>query len=126
MNPAPFAGAFDELRENMNNQLPVSLLATLAAVTLLSCSTPSLQVIDSVPPPDVDRPLPLEPYAHRSPNEPPPPDSNLAGGKLCQLGTSCLTMDPRPFEVCLLGTQKRCSEKVREPLLVENPAAAPR
>lgn len=108
----------------MNKHL-VSLLATVAAAMLLSCSTPAPQVIESVPPPEVDIPLPLEPHANRMPNQPPLPESDIVG-KVCQLGTSCLTMDPRPFEVCLLGTQKRCTDKVREPLLVENPGVEPR
>ena len=38
-------------------------------------------------------------------------------GQFCYLGTTCLTMDPRPFEVCLLGSN-RCSDKLREPILV--------
>jgi hypothetical protein len=109
----------------MNNKLFASLLTTLAAVTALSCSTPTPQVIDTVPPPEVDLPLPLEPYASRLPNQPPPLDPNLVG-KMCQLGTSCLALDSRPFEVCLLGTQKRCTDKATEPLLVENPEVEPR
>ena len=110
----------------MNNKLIVSLLATLAAVAVPSCSTPTPQVIESVPPPEFARLLPLEPYASRIPNEPPPPDSNIAGGKFCHLGTTCLAIDPRPFEMCLLGTQKQCSDKAREPMLVENPDVEPR
>jgi hypothetical protein len=105
----------------MNNKFPVSLLATLTTFLLAGCSTPPVPVIESVPPPDVSRLLPLEPYAYHTPNEPAPPDPAMPIGKICQLGTSCLALDSRPFEVCLLGTQKRCSEKVREPLLVENP-----
>lgn len=41
----------------------------------------------------------------------------VEGFKACQLGTTCLTLDPRPFELCLVGT-KRCAEKATEPLLV--------
>jgi hypothetical protein len=37
--------------------------------------------------------------------------------QVCKLGTSCLAMDPRPFEPCLLST-KHCSDKAAEPLLV--------
>ena len=67
------------------------------------------------------------------PTTPPPPLSDLAPGyelhegqlvpevvippKICKLGTSCLAMDPRPFEPCLLST-KHCSDKAAEPLLV--------
>jgi hypothetical protein len=39
------------------------------------------------------------------------------GFKACQLGTSCLTLDPRPFELCLLDST-HCADKVTEPLLV--------
>jgi|SRR5688572_12187350 len=110
----------------MNNKLFASLLTSVAAVAVLSCSTPTPQLIESVPPPEVDIPLPLEPDAYRMPNAPPPPDSNIVG-KLCQLGTSCLALDPRPFEVCLLGgTKKRCTDKATEPLLVENAELEPR
>ena len=37
--------------------------------------------------------------------------------QVCKLGTSCLAMDPRPFEPCLLST-KHCADKAIEPLLV--------
>jgi hypothetical protein len=37
-------------------------------------------------------------------------------GQPCQVGgTSCLEMDDRPFEICLLSSQD-CSEKLRESL----------
>jgi hypothetical protein len=110
----------------MKNKFPVSLLAALATFFLPGCSTPPAPAIESVPPPEVSRLLPLEPYSYNIPNEPAPPDPAMPVGKICQLGTSCLAMDSRPFEMCLLGTQKRCSEKVREPLLVENPDVEPR
>jgi hypothetical protein len=105
----------------MSYKFPVALLAAWATWLLPGCSTPPAALIESVPPPDVSRVLPLEPYTHISPNEPAPPDPAMPVGKICQLGTTCLAMDPRPFEMCLLGARKRCSEKVREPLLVENP-----
>jgi hypothetical protein len=44
-----------------------------------------------------------------------PPEGS--GFKACQLGTSCLTLDPRPFELCLLDS-KHCADKATEPLLV--------
>ena len=37
--------------------------------------------------------------------------------QVCKLGTSCLAMDPRPFEPCLLST-KHCADKAVEPMLV--------
>ena len=39
---------------------------------------------------------------------------------MCSLGSSCLTMDPRPFEACLLGTN-RCSDKLGESMQVIGP-----
>jgi len=45
------------------------------------------------------------------------PGNELIPPKVCKLGTSCLAMDPRPFEPCLLST-KHCSDKAVEPLLV--------
>jgi hypothetical protein len=62
--------------------------------------------------------LPLEPGAPELPDE--------LKGRVCQLGTSCMALDSRPFEMCLLGTGKRCSDKIREPLLVENPGSGSR
>ena len=92
----------------------VLLMGPLAAgVVLLSgCST-------SAPPPQVAAPevsfdLPLEIR----------PDGNLQKpflGRVCQLGTSCLELDPRPFEMCLLAANKPCGEKVTESLLAGNP-----
>lgn len=38
--------------------------------------------------------------------------------RACQLGASCLTMDPRPFEACLLSTTKSCADKGAEALRV--------
>jgi hypothetical protein len=87
--------------------------AVLAA--LLGCSTPKPAASVSTtppdwpvaPPPEVSIDLPLE-----------PPAETFA--KACQLGTTCLEMDPRPFEPCLLSTT-RCRDKVTEPLLVGQP-----
>jgi hypothetical protein len=39
------------------------------------------------------------------------------GPKACLLGTSCLTMDPRPFEACLVSA-KSCGDKGAELLRV--------
>jgi len=53
----------------------------------------------------------------------PPSDEGLPEvfkGKACQLGKSCLAMDPRPFEICLLSTNKRCGDKMAETMQVEN------
>ena len=78
--------------------------AIAALASLLGCSTPdTAQTTQSA--------TPLPPLSHLAPgNELMPP-------KICKLGTSCLAMDPRPFEPCLLST-KHCSNKAAEPLLV--------
>jgi len=47
-----------------------------------------------------------------------------SGFKACQLGTSCLTLDPRPFELCLLDA-KHCADKATEPLLVDDKSVVP-
>jgi hypothetical protein len=64
-----------------------------------------------VPPPEISIPLPLE-----------PPDPAFA--QLCQLGTSCLAMDPRPFEPCLLST-RHCSEKAAESMKARDESVEP-
>lgn len=116
----------------MNTRTSIALLVMITA--LLGCSTPqpaeprplsasaqvlapsSVQAMQLASPPVVVQQLP------------PPPDfrAEVFKGKPCQLGTTCLEMDPRPFEICLLGTNKRCGDKAREPLLVDNPEAEPR
>lgn len=60
----------------------------------------------AVPPPEVSIDLPLE-------------VDEKARPKFCQLGTSCLALDPRPFEACLLST--RHCEKTAELLQVRDP-----
>jgi len=79
---------------------------------LLGCSTPStppntvpppIFVVQQVPPPDFERDLPLE----------------MPQGHFCHLGKSCMELDPRPFEACLVSGAKRCADKVTEPLLAE-------
>jgi hypothetical protein len=87
---------------------------------LLGCSTPvappaapppPAPFVQQVPPPEFQRDLPLE-----SPS-----------GHFCQLGRSCLALDPRPFEVCLVSGARDCRDKIVEPLLAaeESAAAAP-
>jgi hypothetical protein len=48
---------------------------------------------------------------------PPLPQQNF---KACTLGQSCMAMDDRPFELCLVS-RKRCADKIKEPLLVDLP-----
>jgi hypothetical protein len=100
----------------MNVQIS-NLLITIAALAgLWACSsTPQNVENDFVsgppPPPDLEFDLPLEGTV---PSTPEPP------ARICQLGTTCLTMDPRPFESCLLTT-KHCKDKAAEPILVGPP-----
>jgi len=94
------------------------MISKLAAVTVLalgslSCSTrqPPLEPALEVPPPEFSRDLPLE------------PPRKLAGG-ICKLGASCLEMDERPFEACLVGT-RHCVDKAVQPIPAEGPAKEP-
>ena len=98
----------------MNIKTPMALLGAVAMAALLACSTPQPASVSATPPgwpvappPEVSIDLPLE-----------PPAQTFA--RACQLGTTCLEMDPRPFEPCLLSTT-RCRDKVTEPLLVGQP-----
>jgi hypothetical protein len=90
----------------------------LPLVLLLGCSTaplpsegpsPSAQF---VPPPETSIELPLEP---------PPGRYGEVQGHFCQLGKSCMELDPRPFEACLVSGAVRCADKIQEPLLVSEP-----
>lgn len=90
----------------MNNNTLIASIGAAALAALLGCSTS--QPVTPVPPPEISVDLPLEP-----PNAEP-------GFKACKLGTSCMAMDPRPFEPCLLSA-KECTEKATEPLLVGEP-----
>ena len=97
----------------MNKKTLIASIGTAALAAMLGCSTsqPVASMVDVplvVPPPEFSYELPLEP-----PTEEP-------GFKACKLGTSCIAMDPRPFEPCLLDT-KECTEKATEPLLVGEP-----
>jgi hypothetical protein len=97
----------------------------MALLVATACSTPPAQFVEVLPV-AADGAAPLQPPGHIAPEgEHVPRGFDDVVGRVCQLGTSCLTMDTRPFEVCLLGA-KSCSDKVREPLLVDNPEAEPR
>lgn len=91
-----------------------SIAVLVALAGLLGCSTP--------------QPAELHPsiaaqVQKLQPQLTPPSDQGLPEvlkGKPCQLGTSCLAMDPRPFEICLLGTNKRCGDKMAETMQVDS------
>jgi hypothetical protein len=80
---------------------------TLTALSLLGCSTPPPPAPVAVTPVAQLEPLPPLVIQKDLPLEPP-----LAmGGRVCKLGTSCLAMDERSFEVCLVGGTKHCVDK---------------
>jgi hypothetical protein len=92
----------------MNTRSSIVLFAIGALTSLLGCSTPQAVepeiVFIRLPVPEHEGSGQLVPRMHLP-------------GRVCRLGTSCLTMDPRPFEACLLST-KHCSDKAAEPVLV--------
>lgn len=92
--------------------LRISAALFTASFALLGCSTPAPEQTAQIPPPEISRTLP--------PETAPPPDPDAPMVRACKLGESCMELDPRPFEACLVGT-KHCTEKVVEPLLVETP-----
>jgi hypothetical protein len=93
----------------------------LPLVLLVGCSTPPdapeppESWVQQVPPPEFSRDLPLEPRRGHDDH----------GATFCHLGTSCMTMDPRPFEPCLVEGTRRCVDKATEPLLVTEPLPGP-
>jgi len=48
------------------------------------------------------------------------PRNPLPFARACQLGTDCLTMDARPFEMCQLSSTS-CGDKLAEVLQVQRP-----
>jgi hypothetical protein len=101
----------------MNTRTTIEFVGVSALALLLGCSTPQpvAPVVaaqpewQTVPEPEVSIDLPLEQELTPTPF-----------GRVCKLGTTCLAMDPRPFEPCLLST-KNCSDKATEPLLTGQP-----
>ncbi len=89
----------------------ITTLAAAASLLALGCTT---RRVESPPQGSVT-------LSNAPRFQPPPPGT---GFKACQLGTSCLTLDERPFEICLLDT-KHCRDKVVEPLLVDDKSVAP-
>jgi hypothetical protein len=89
-------------------------LAAVSAVLILGCTTQRTEP-PREPPASLQSSV-TEANALRFDS---PPDNEEFKAHFCQLGTSCMTLDPRPFEPCLLTT-KHCSDKVVEPLLVED------
>jgi hypothetical protein len=109
----------------MSTRIRARLLTSIALLIVAGCSTPPPPVVEVLPVAvDVPAPQPQPGYITPEGDHVPRRPEDVIG-RVCQLGTSCLTMDSRPFEVCLLGA-RNCSDKVREPLLVDNPEAEPR
>ena len=115
----------------------IAVLVTLAG--MLGCSTPqpeprhetvAAQATVAAPAADPSFPPSIVAQIQKlKPQLAPPSDEGLPEvfkGKPCQLGKSCLAMDPRPFEICLLGGNKRCGDKMAEPLQVENGGEQPK
>jgi len=97
----------------MNRKTLFSSIGLAVIAAMLGCSTSPADVSEfnaplEIPPPEFSMELPLE------------PPSDESGFRTCKLGTSCIAMDPRPFEACLLST-KECAEKASEPQLVGEP-----
>jgi hypothetical protein len=87
----------------MNTKL--AAVFALVAVPMSGCSTPPPAPVAMTPVAQIEPPPPM--IAKGLPLEP-----RLAmGGRVCKLGTSCLEMDERPFEVCLVGGTKHCVDK---------------
>jgi hypothetical protein len=90
-----------------------SIVISAAALWLMGCSTPQpakeVALVD-IPPPEIQRDLTLE--------QPAP-----GVGRICKLGDSCLTMDSRPFEACLVDT-RHCVDKAVETLPAKVPKDA--
>jgi hypothetical protein len=108
----------------MNKKPWIMGLLMTGPVYLLGCST------SAVPPTIVERvshivPPYVMPHGHFTPDGKfVPRDPGPIVGRVCQLGTSCLALDPRPFEMCLLASNKHCGEKITESLLAVNPEPA--
>jgi hypothetical protein len=102
--------------------------AALTLTMLLGCSTPAPEEVNvERAPQPVAQLAPLQNAQALPPGTPEfgeefrmPKSPEVITGRVCQLGTSCLALDSRPFEPCLVGT-KRCRDKVREPIEVQTP-----
>jgi hypothetical protein len=93
-----------------------SAVSFVFSLLLLGCSTPQatrVPFLSAAPPPASELDPPLE-----------QPDA--LAGRVCKLGASCLELDHRPFEPCLVST-RRCADKALEAIPAGAPAAdAPR
>ena len=101
----------------MNTMTSIALFAASAVGMLLGCSTP--QAVTPVAAAAAELPAPPMIQFYSVPLERPVPPLEPPPA-FCKLGTSCLALDARPFEACLLST-KECRDKAAEPLWVGEP-----
>src|SRR5262245_41628356 len=111
----------------MKTRIVTGSAAALIAIAMLGCSSarvepPAAVVRNDIQPIGVAGRV-FTPSELQSlqvlPPAPPYPEF-----KACKLGQSCMALDERPFENCLVST-KRCADKIKEPLLVEGPLVTP-
>jgi hypothetical protein len=107
----------------MNSKASISSVGAAGLALLLGCSTPKPAAPVPAASAESAEPALLVYEVYEIPPVRPWPDPQPFGG-ICKLGTSCLAMDPRPFEPCLLST-KHCSDKAAEPMLVAPPRNTP-
>jgi hypothetical protein len=98
----------------MNSRSLIGFVALTLAV-LLGCSTSKTASTIQAAPPSVPSQPPLV-IEWRNP----PQSAVEPPGQFCLLGTTCLAMDPRPFEPCLLSS-RHCKDKPAEPMQVAPP-----
>jgi len=87
----------------------MNVKVSILAVLLAGCSTQ--------PPPPAVTVVNVPNFFEMKPQ----PPSSLPPARFCRLGTSCMALDSRPFETCLLGS-KGCGDKLGEYLQVEQPS----
>jgi hypothetical protein len=113
----------------MKTRMLISITGAIGLAGLLGCSNPRVETVAVLEPVMPANPRPtIEPETSWAPpsalnGQPraivrvvpmaPVPNKEFEG-KVCQIGgPSCLEMDERPFETCLLSSQ-HCGEKLRE------------
>lgn len=100
----------------MNSKTWIGSVALATLAVLLGCSTSKTASPVQAAPPSVPPPL----IEWRNSQLIPRPPAMEPPGQFCLLGTTCLAMDPRPFEPCLLSS-KHCKDKAAEPMQVAPP-----
>lgn len=96
-------------------------VSILFGIGLLACSTQALTAPPVDAPATTPPPIVIRPYSKPSAQALIPKDSKgLPPPRICNLGSDCLTMDSRPFEMCQVSG-KSCGDKLAELLLVERP-----